>query len=135
MPAEGKERVELAVCTPAGFTPWETGSSLRKMERNLSDSILDAPSAARLAVGAGRGGHTGRGRMRFGRTRHGGSGRRCRRLRLRLLDIDAAFEQRTVLNADPRRDDVADQFGILTDVDLVARLHIALNLAEDNDVP
>ncbi len=52
-----------------------------------------------------------------------------------LLDVDAALEQGAVFDADTRRDDVADQLGILADINFIGGDHVALHLAEDDDFP
>ena len=62
--------------------------------------------------------------------------RRCwRGLRLGLLDIDTAFEQGAVFDADTRGNDVSHKLRILTDINLVRGLHVALHLPEDDDLP
>src|SRR5579862_3153895 len=66
----------------------------------------------------------------------GGTGHRRRgSFRLRLLDIDAALEQRTIFDADARRNDVPDQLRILADIDFVGSHDVTLHLAEDDDFP
>ena len=110
-PAAGPGRAASGECSPADGAPLVTGSpSLRKLVSSLSVSIVSClpgynARRALLPVDAGRGhsgGAAGSGdRKRLGRTRHCGSRRRRHRLRFRFLDVDAAFEQRTVLNADP----------------------------------
>jgi len=50
------------------------------------------------------------------------------------LDVDASFEDSAILDADARRDDIADQLRALPDFDFVAGLDVALHLSEDDDV-
>src|SRR5580698_8361002 len=89
-----------------------------------------------VAAGAHRTGGSRGGGIRFGRARRsGGSRGGSGYLGFGLLDVDAAFEQSTILNADARSGDVADKFGILADVYLVAGLHVALYLAQDDHFP
>jgi hypothetical protein len=54
--------------------------------------------------------------------------------RFGFLYIDTAFEQGPVFDTDARGGDVADKFRILADIDLVARLHSPLHLAEDDHI-
>jgi len=57
-----------------------------------------------------------------------------RGLGLRLFDIDAALEQRSVLNADASRNYVSDEFCVFADIDLVRSFDISLDLTKDDDL-
>src|SRR5690242_349988 len=74
------------------------------------------------------------------RNRHvGGGGDCCLRTWLGRLshvgfhNIDTAFKIGAIFDADARGLDVADEFGVLADVDLVQRLDIAVNGSEHDD--
>src|SRR5689334_19040578 len=74
------------------------------------------------------------------RGRRGGCRCRCRlafalglaSLRARALHVDAAAEVRAFGNRDARRRDVAVDRAVVADVDLLARGHVAGDLAEDD---
>ncbi len=61
-------------------------------------------------------------------------GRCCRRLGFRLLDVDAAFEEGAVFDADARRGHITGQSALGTDVHPVTGGDVAAHLAQNDDL-
>src|SRR5262245_21875423 len=91
--------------------------------------MLNVDSNARVVVG-GRAGRNRSLRLRL----LGLEVRALGRARLGLLlHVDAAAEVRAVRDGDAGRDDVALDRAVLLDVDLLSRVQVARDLAEDDD--
>src|SRR5580658_10160778 len=115
--------------------PCEKWNVISRIAYSVTALVTGNPRLPLDAGGAHRSGGSRSSRNRFGGARHGGCRGGRGHLGLGFLDVDAAFEQSTILNADARSGDVADEFGILADVHLVAGLHVALYLAQDDHFP
>jgi len=56
------------------------------------------------------------------------------RLRIRLADVDATLEERTIFNADACRSYIAGEGAFSTDVDAISGSDVALELAKNDDL-